>query len=58
MPALLSRDNPSLTPREVVEVPERLCWEDEVPYRKGEEIDEQPAQIGDLARRDDDQETG
>lgn len=54
----LTSDLSRLTPREIVEMPECVCGQDKVPNGEGKEIDEHPANVGDFARGDDDEETG
>lgn len=54
---LVSRNLACLTPREVVKVPECISREDKVPDGERKEVDEHPADIGHLARGDNDQQT-
>lgn len=48
----------SVTPAEVVEVPECVCRQDEVPDRERHEVDTHPQDVGDAMSGDDDQQTG
>ena len=54
---LVSGNLTRLTPREVVKVPECVGWEDKVPDGEGEKVDEHPADVRNLARGNDDQQT-
>ena len=47
-----------VAPGEVVEVPESIYREDEVPDGEGEEVDEHPGDVGDAVGGDDDEDTG
>lgn len=44
---LLTSRLASITPREVVELPISIGWQDEVPNWEGEEVDEHPCNIRD-----------
>ena len=55
---LISSNLACLAPREVVKVPEGVCGEDEVPHRQREKVDHHPTKVCNLARRDDDEDTG
>jgi hypothetical protein len=48
----------SVTPTEVVKVPERVGWEDEVPDWQGEEVDQHPCDVYQSVGGDDDEDTG
>jgi hypothetical protein len=48
----------SVAPTKVVEVPERVCGEDEVPNWQGEEIDQHPRYVDESMCGDDDKDTG
>jgi len=41
--------SPSLSPGEVIEMPERVDGEDEVPNRESEEVDEHPADVDEFS---------
>jgi hypothetical protein len=48
----------SVTPTEVVKVPERVGWEDEIPDWQGEEVDQHPRYVDESVCGDDDEDTG
>jgi hypothetical protein len=55
----LVTDYPSgLAPREVIEMPERVSWQDTVPYREGKEVDKHPTDVCHFARGYDNEDPG
>lgn len=48
----------SFSPREIVELGKGVNGEDEIPNRKGDEVDKHPSNVDDLEGRDEDKETG
>ena len=57
-PLLLPHKLPSITPREVVEVPVGVARQDQVPDGEGEEIDAHPEDVGEAVGGDDDEDAG
>ena len=49
---------PNKTPRKVIHVPESVRGQNKVPDWQRAEIDQHPSDVGDLSRRNDDQQTG
>lgn len=47
-----------VSPGEIVKVPECVDWEDEVPYRQREEVDQHPDNVADTVGSDDDENSG
>ena len=47
----------SLAPREIIEMPKGVYREDKIPNGKGEEVNDHPTEIHDLARGDEDKES-
>lgn len=56
--ALIAIRLAGFTPREVIKLPESIGWEDKVPDRERQEVDEHPDDIGPRVRRDNDENTG
>lgn len=48
----------SVAPTEVIEVPEGICGEDEVPDWERDEVDQHPGDVDPSVRGDDDEDTG
>jgi hypothetical protein len=46
-----------VTPTEVVKVPERVSWQDEVPDWEGEQVDEHPKDVDEAVGGDDNEDT-